>query len=247
MTTKTLHRNERDRDQADQTRAKILRAAILEFSAHGLAGARTDAIATAAKVNKALLYYYFKSKGGLYSAALQDVFGSVKERSLAVLESECSAGERLLRTALNHFDRILAQPEFQSLMEQEMVRFRRGESESLPLLVKTMFGPTLSRLQEVVREGIRTRELCKMDWLQVWNVALGANVFYFLSAPMMRMAVPFEPFNAATLKLRRKATVQFLGQALFSDRRRGAQLAKRVLADMPMPKIKRFSERRKTV
>ncbi len=48
--------------RADRTKKAILRAAIREFSAHGLAGARTDAIAESAKVNKALLYYYFQSK-----------------------------------------------------------------------------------------------------------------------------------------------------------------------------------------
>ena len=54
-------------------RSKILRAAIREFSVHGLAGARTDAIAELGKVNKALLYYYFKSKNGLYAAAIEEV------------------------------------------------------------------------------------------------------------------------------------------------------------------------------
>ena len=37
-----------------------------------MAGARTDADKSA-KVNKALLYYYYKSKEGLYSAALLEV------------------------------------------------------------------------------------------------------------------------------------------------------------------------------
>ncbi len=60
-------------NRADRTRKLILRAAIREFSAHGLAGARTDAIAESAKVNKALLYYYFKSKKGLYAAAIDEV------------------------------------------------------------------------------------------------------------------------------------------------------------------------------
>ena len=41
--------------RADLTRKAILRAAIREFSEHGLAGARTEAIAESAKVNKALL------------------------------------------------------------------------------------------------------------------------------------------------------------------------------------------------
>ena len=59
-------------DRADQTRARILEAAVNEFSAKsGLAGARTEQIAEAAGVNKALLYYYFQSKQALYDAALE--------------------------------------------------------------------------------------------------------------------------------------------------------------------------------
>src|ERR1700728_3238541 len=130
MSAKELNPNRR----ADRTRKSILRAAIREFSAHGLAGARTDAIAESAKVNKALLYYYFKSKSGLYAAAIEEVSGTVVERALAALDPGRSAGDRLLRTALNHFDRILTQRDFQSLMQQEMVRLRRGQSESVPLL-----------------------------------------------------------------------------------------------------------------
>src|SRR5271170_4503829 len=103
MSTDTSKRTHRDR--AEQTRKAILRAAIREFSAHGLAGARTDAIAGSAKVNKGLLYYYFKSKSGLYEAAVEEVSGIVVERTLAALDPERSAGDRVLRTALNHFDR----------------------------------------------------------------------------------------------------------------------------------------------
>ncbi|HEV7217637.1 MAG TPA: helix-turn-helix domain-containing protein, partial [Terriglobales bacterium] len=48
------------RRQPEESRAAILQAAVREFADEGIAGARTDAIARAAKVNKALLYYYFK-------------------------------------------------------------------------------------------------------------------------------------------------------------------------------------------
>jgi TetR/AcrR family transcriptional regulator len=230
--------NPNHRDRADRTRKTILRAAIREFSAHGLAGARTDAIAESAKVNKALLYYYFKSKRGLYAAALEEASGNVVGRALTALDTGQSAGERLLRAALNHFDRILTQHEFQSLMQQEMVRFRRGESESVPLLVKNFFKPLLEKLQEAVQEGIQTGELCEMDCLQVMYSMLGANVLYFLSAPMMRLALPFNPLDDAAIQSRRKAAVQFLGNALFVDRAHGAKLAKRVISDMPMPQAK---------
>jgi TetR/AcrR family transcriptional regulator len=240
MDSKTSNLN-----RADRTRQNILNAAIREFSVHGLAGARTDAIAESAKVNKALLYYYFKSKSGLYAAALDEVSAAVVERALAVLDPSRSAGDRLLRTALNHFDRILTKRDFQSLMQQEMVRLRRGQSESVPLLAKQVFKPLLEKLREVVHEGIETGELCQVDWLQVVYTTMGANVFYFLTAPMMRLTLSFDPLDDAAIESRRKAAVQFLGNALFVDRAHGASLAKRALADMPMPKAKNARVRRK--
>lgn len=223
-------------NRADRTRKTILRAAIREFSAHGLAGARTDAIAESAKVNKALLYYYFKSKSGLYAAAIEEVSSAVAERAFAALDPKHSAGERVLRTALSHFDRILTQRDFQSLMQQEMVRMRRGESEAMPTMVENVFKPLLGKLQEAIHEGIETGELCQVDWLQVVYSILGANVLYFLSAPMMRLMLRFDPIAPAAIASRRKAAAQYIGNALFVDRAHGARLVKRVLADMPMPK-----------
>ena len=54
------------------TRRKILAAALQEFSAKGIDGARVDAIAARARVNKQLLYYYFDSKDGLFRAVLRE-------------------------------------------------------------------------------------------------------------------------------------------------------------------------------
>jgi len=71
--------------------------------------------------------------------------------------------------------------------------------------------------------------------LQFPLVALGANVFYFLSAPIWRLIMDFEPLDPEVLRARRAATVEFLGKAIFMNRSRGAKLAARVLADTPMP------------
>src|ERR1700691_4893504 len=86
-------------ERADQTRTRILDAATQEFSANGLAGARPERIAEAAGVNKALRYYYFRSKDDLYAAALEAMAARVAESSMAVLLLECSAGVRMLRSA----------------------------------------------------------------------------------------------------------------------------------------------------
>jgi TetR/AcrR family transcriptional regulator len=234
-----------EHDRADQTRARILRAAVHHFSQHGLAGARTDAIAESAGVNKALLYYYFKNKSGLYNAALEDAATTVMESALTALESGSSAGESLLRFALNHFDRVATQHEFQGLMHQEMVRFQRGESKALHQLAQSVFTPLFKSTQAVICEGIRTGELYPADSLQIMYATLGANVFYFLSAPMMRLAIPFEPLDSSALKNRRRVAIEFLGQALFRDRSHGAKLARRVLADAPEPILKSLPVGRK--
>src|SRR5215469_6280147 len=123
-------------ERSAETRQRILDAALREFAANGLAGARMESISTAAGVNKALLYYYFDSKEKLYVAALEMIAERVRDTSMAVFLRDCSPGERVLRSALSHFDRILAQQEFQSLMQQEMIRLHKGEKGVLPILVK---------------------------------------------------------------------------------------------------------------
>jgi TetR/AcrR family transcriptional regulator len=222
-------------ERADQTRARILDAAIREFSENGLAGARTEQIAEAAGVNKALLYYYFKSKEALYAAALESIAEGVRASSLAVLDADASAGERFLRSVLEHFDRIHTNWRFQSLMQQEMMRLHRGEDHALTPLVERVFKPLTARLQEVVDEGIESGELIAVDASQIRYAALGANVFYFLSAPLMGMIAGTDLLERSVLESRRRSTVEFLGQALFQDRQYGAQVARLVLETTPMP------------
>jgi AcrR family transcriptional regulator len=221
----------------DRSRERILQAAISEFSEHGLAGARTGSIATAAQVNKALLYYYFRDKEALYASALEEVAGKVAGDALAVLALDCSPGERVLRFALQHFDRILCHNGFQALMQQEMVRFRTGQSNVMAIIAKKAFEPMWDRTLRLVEEGIGAGELCDVDPMQMVFAALGANVFYFLSAPMVRLVTTLDPLETGAMAARRTAAIEFLGQSIFTDRRRGACLAQSVLAAMPFPKI----------
>jgi TetR/AcrR family transcriptional regulator len=222
-------------DRADQTRARILDAATREFSGNGLAGARTERIAEAAGVNKALIYYYFRSKEALYDEALEAVAARVSAASISVLTQECSAGERVLRTALNHFDRIYSQPVFQTLMQQEMIRMRKGGTNGASPLVDKLFKPMGERMLAVAEEGIRSGELIRVESSQLMYAVIGPNVFYFLSAPLMQLIVEADLLRPAALEFRRRAAVEYLGQALFMDRVEGARLAARVLADTPMP------------
>ena len=89
-----------------------------------------------------------------------------------------------------------------------------------------------------MREGISSGELINVDWMQIQLAALGANVFYFLSAPVLRMTAHFDPLVPEALAARRKALLEYLGQAVFTDRQHGAEVAACVFADTPMPDVK---------
>ncbi len=60
-----------------KTIQRIVAAAEKIFAEQGIDGARMDAIARSARVNKALLYYYFKSKEDLHRFTLRDAFRPV--------------------------------------------------------------------------------------------------------------------------------------------------------------------------
>lgn len=236
------------RARSEQTRKNILSAAIKEFGENGFLGARTEAIAASAGVNKALLHYYFKDKEGLYKAVLLKIFEGVAGQELAILDTPGTEGERLLRWALQHFDdRMIVHRGYQKLFQQEMIRAREGKSEAMEFLVKSFFRPLYKKIISVTEAGIRSGELCDVDPIQVTYAILGPNVFYFMSAQVMRMTASIDPLAPAVLKQRRQSTLTFLGQALFTDRKYGQTIARRILSDTPMPKwVSEPSSRRKS-
>ena len=65
----------RHRADGRSRRADILAAAEREFGNLGWAGGRVERIAADARVNKQLLFHYFESKAGLFTAALESLLG----------------------------------------------------------------------------------------------------------------------------------------------------------------------------
>src|SRR6201987_1913474 len=99
------------RGQPEESRTAILQAAIREFAREGVAGARTDAIAKAAKVNKALLYYYFRDKDALYGAALEQVCRERDAVLMPILRENTPPGEKLLRYVWGFCDFLASHPQ----------------------------------------------------------------------------------------------------------------------------------------
>jgi TetR/AcrR family transcriptional regulator len=78
---------DRQRDP-ERTRQALLDAALAEFAAKGLAGARVSEIAARAGVNKQLISYYFDGKDGLYQALIERWLAQEAEFAAAELPFE---------------------------------------------------------------------------------------------------------------------------------------------------------------
>jgi TetR/AcrR family transcriptional regulator len=205
------------RGNPEVTRAAILEAALSEFATEGLAGARTDHIARAAGVNKALLYYYFEDKETLYGAALDHVFGSLAAAINEVLEREMPPREKVLAAAAAHFDFVAHSPIYPRLVQREMMRAGRAGSPHIRRLVDSFMRPMMGRWLSVLETGIRSGEFREVDPQNFILSMVAMNVFYFSSAPVVAEIMRTDPLAPEIVARGRRAVLDLLAAALFCE------------------------------
>jgi TetR/AcrR family transcriptional regulator len=195
------------------TRAGIVTAAARIFAADGFAGARTDAIAAAAGVNKALLYYYFKSKESLYQAVVEDHFTEFNRQALELLAAPGPARAILLRYVSLHFDFISARHQSAPLFQQLM--FNGGRR--LERLVHENFAPRAAAFGRLLERGMRDGEFRRVDGFNAAISIVSLIVFYFSAAPVLRCLGQPDAYSPASLKRRKREVLDFLRHGLFVD------------------------------
>jgi TetR/AcrR family transcriptional regulator len=216
------------RRQPEASRGAILQAALVEFAQEGLAGARMDAIAAAAGVNKALLYYYFRDKEALYGAVLDEFFVRLLGRVTQALDAVGPAGERLLTYARAHFDCIAESLHYARLFQGELMSAGRGRPSHLTRVVEQYIRPISVRVVAVLQEGIASGEFRRVDAMQFAPSMVGMIVHYFVVAPVARKLLSRDPFSQESLQQRRAAVLDFIAAALFADQCAGVKLAAKV-------------------
>lgn len=198
------------RDAAVSRRA-ILEAAEGIFAAQGLTGARTDAIARAAGVNKALLYYYFHSKDDLYLAVIEEHLKDFWLRAQEVLGSGQSVRATLLAYVAMHFDKMSRQPHLPLIFQ----RFVLSGGKGIGRLARQYSLPLLRRLASLIQRGVRNGELRPVDSRQAAISIVGLTVHYFSVAPLVRSVARTDPYARANLARRRKEILDFVRFGLF--------------------------------
>jgi TetR/AcrR family transcriptional regulator len=205
------------RGEPEKTRAAILKSALEEFAHEGVTGARTDEIARRAGVNKALLYYYFKDKEGLYAAALDHVFTGLHDRVMAVLDNaDLAPREKLLNYVEAHFDYMSNAPVYPRLAQREFMRTSGRTLSPLASRVLERYAkPVYTKIQSLLQHGIDTGDFRAVDPAQTMTSILGIIAFYFISLPAQQAMYPGDPTSPERIASRRAAILDFVSAAVF--------------------------------
>jgi TetR/AcrR family transcriptional regulator len=167
------------RDASLSTQRAILDSAELIFARYGLAGTRTEDIASGSGVTKAMIHYYFKTKEALYQAMLDRVFLEREEGMDFVRLKQLKPDEALQEFIKRLLYQMCAKPHIGPLFVHENIQnngayYQRGGGKLYPALM------------EIVERGVVDGIFRNMDPLHGAINIIGTCVHYFTISTNIR-------------------------------------------------------------
>jgi AcrR family transcriptional regulator len=132
-------------------RARIVRAAIEEFSARGFKGASMDAIAARTDTTRALINYYFGSKEKLYLAVLENVYAEIRQAESLLDLDHLAPQDAIRRIVQFTFDYYLGHEGFVRLVVAE--NQAKGRHLKKSKAMRTLNRPIIDTLARVIARG----------------------------------------------------------------------------------------------
>lgn len=163
------------------TRASILAAARRLFARKGFDGTSVRDVAKSARVNNAMIYYFFKDKLELYRAVLSDSFATLDR----IWEHEVFKSEAPVRRKMQKY-------------VEEFIRFQHSNEELRRIIAaefascgKNMrwigdkyFSNNYNRLAHILKEGMASGELVKINPATAVASLIGMIIHPFILKPV---------------------------------------------------------------
>jgi TetR/AcrR family transcriptional regulator len=173
-------RGHRLQERARRTKDVVLEAAVAEFAAFGLAGARVDRIARRAGINKQALYYHYGSKEGLYRAALTFVYRQFQagERVHIPEGLEPAAAMAWLVAAI--FDYIRSTENATALIAYENRMHGAHLTGAVGQQIHASVTPIISAISATLRRGQRSGVFRRdVSGVRLYLSIFAMSMFYF--------------------------------------------------------------------
>ncbi|SEJ78705.1 transcriptional regulator, TetR family [Pseudomonas sp. NFR16] len=137
--------------QADQTRARILKAAIAVFTRDGYSGGRIEKISAEAESNDRMIYYYFGSKEKLFVKVLEHTYEQFN-RTESTLQLDPSTPVATLRQLVAFvWDYYVTHPEFVAILSIENLHKGKHARQSSEL--RRLSGEAVGVLRPIIEAG----------------------------------------------------------------------------------------------
>ena len=190
---------------AAATRARIFEAASAEFALHGVAGARVDRVAEAARANKARIYEYFGNKEQLFETVLEEELHRLTTE-LPVPENPREIPEFVGRA----FDYHQAHPNLVRLLHWEALHFGTGPIPG-EAARRRFYGERAERLGQGQKSG---HVDAKFDPRHLHFLLLALATSWFGLPQLARMHVEGDPFARQMLADHRHHVVEAVERIL---------------------------------
>lgn len=198
------------------TARRILAAAEQKFAAQGLAGARTEEIASAAHANKAMLYYYFGDKRRLHHAVLENLFGQLRTLFEQLALAKTSPREGLIKFMDGYFEFIASHPNLPRLVQHEAMQ----SSREFEWILREFLKPFQQTMRGLILAGMERGEFRRVDPRHAVVSIIGMANFYFISAPRFRDVFGPDPLGPEALAERKRALVDLMLHGLLGPEAR---------------------------
>jgi AcrR family transcriptional regulator len=153
---------------------RIMDAARNEFAEHGFSGARVDAIAARAGVNKALLYYHVGGKAVLYERVLHDTLGNAAEALAEIVRTVAGPVDKLRTYVRSLLGTVRNNPQIPAIILQELASGARH----LPELVARDFARMFDLITDVIEEGVQAGVFHDTAPVLVHFMVVGPAIFH---------------------------------------------------------------------
>jgi AcrR family transcriptional regulator len=167
--------------QALDKEGKILEAARHVFLQHGLEGASMQMIADKAGINKALLHYYYRSKGRLFEAVFLEAFNNMIPTLGKILESDMGIFEKIESFVDIYITGLIRYPQIPLFIMHEL---QRNPGRVVELISQSRMKPMVFAAQ--VKEEIRKGTIIEIDPLQLIVNLIALCIFPFAARPIIQ-------------------------------------------------------------
>jgi len=162
------------------SRARILAAAQAEFAARGFDGANMDRIARAARLNKAMIYYHYRSKAVLYNDIFREFIHAALDGVRGAAAGDATPAEKVRRFVAAIATEAEARPHFPPMWLREVAGGSRHVDQAVVDLV-AQIPVTLGR---IVAEGVDAGVFAPAHPLMLHFGIVGPLILFHVSQPL---------------------------------------------------------------